>query len=193
MSAARIQKLKSLLSRVQERRAEPRTAVRRGAIAAVLDPALQGSAPQAQQELRVVPPPAPAQPRVERSELPEALAPSSAPPGNRGSEQSRSAPTVEDLPALPPLDALPATPQPLTQSLEPAPIPAAPAARKPEPLPVVQPAPEPEPVVSAASARVEPSAPRAAEPVARAVSAPRVEAPRSFGDLLELSLSLRPR
>jgi hypothetical protein len=47
--------------------------------------------------------------------------------------------------------------------------------------------------LTAPSARVEPLPLASSKPVVRAVSAPVVETPKTFGELLELSLSLRPR
>jgi hypothetical protein len=50
-----------------------------------------------------------------------------------------------------------------------------------------------EPVVSSPTARIEPQPAAAADSVVRVVAPPRVEAPKTFGELLETSLSLRPR
>jgi len=46
---------------------------------------------------------------------------------------------------------------------------------------------------TAPSARIEPQAPAVAAPVMRAVSQARIETPKTFGELLEQTLSLRPR
>jgi hypothetical protein len=110
-------------------------------------------------------------------------------------------PPVEDLfgdpfASRPP----PAAPTPVAvPAPAPAPVPM-PVAAPPAPVPVAQPAPAPVPApvaqpvqLSAPSARVAAEAPVASAPVAKAVSPVRTEAPNTFGELLERTLSLRPR
>ena len=65
---------------------------------------------------------------------------------------------------------------------------AEPSVTVPAPAPIQQPE-----LLLAPSQRLEPSPLSAAAAPARAVSAPRIEAPKSFGELLELSLGLRPQ
>jgi hypothetical protein len=195
MSAARMNKLKALLGRVQERRAAPRLK----AVPAAPEPVVS-LAPEPSSTLpdvlRVTAPPPEAvttpppelvtmPPAAARAEEVAAFLHSSAPPNaSRGSEATRSAPTVEDLPPMPALDTLPPIPdfgeEPEGPVTEPPP-PAAPAVALAEP------------VLTAPSARIEPQPMAPAEPVVRVVAPPRVEAPKTFGELLEVSLALRPR
>jgi hypothetical protein len=103
----------------------------------------------------------------------------------------------------PPLDVGPPAGELVLDEFDPAsnlPTPV-PVAAKPRPAPVVaaQPSPaiapmaeKPAVVPSAPSARIAPSLTDAAPSPVSIVSAPRVSEPKTFGELLELALSLRP-
>lgn len=191
MSAVRLEKLKSLLSRVQERRAAPRLSavapVSKGQDAEADGAALLESAevPAAAHDVSpVLRPELPAKP-VE---------------AGRVSEDARRlahAPTLGNMPpapaAKPPAGAKRAEPA----AAQPAMPVEAKAAADERALPAVEPAREVARVedapLTAPSARVEAAPVASSKPVVRAVSAPAVETPKTFGDLLELSLSLRPR
>ena len=122
---------------------------------------------------------------------------------SRAPEKKRvEPPPAAKAPAPPPADEFedmfasrppPAAPKPVAAPAPAAaPVPVQVAAPAPAPIPVAQPAPAPTPI-TAPSARVAPEAPVASAPVAKAVSPVRTEAPNTFGELLERTLSLRPR
>ncbi|MFT3923631.1 MAG: hypothetical protein QM778_13960 [Myxococcales bacterium] len=235
MSAARIEQLKSLLARVQERKAAPRlrplstpVAVSSAAPAAVSVVPVNSEAAVAKtiQDLRQVTvslpePPAPVAPLTLDDVGPAAFeaapavvqAAPVAPPASAGATARSKAPTADDLlptPSAPPVTS-PASVAPVPAPISVAPVP--PSAKEPPPAPAVkalerEPSVEtlvgtPEPMfetaaaveapLTAPSARVEAPLLSRAEPVMKVVSSPRIEAPKNFGDLLEASLSLRPR
>jgi hypothetical protein len=194
MSAVRLEKLKGLLNRVQERRGQPRLS----AVAPVpktQDAEANGAAllesaevPTAAHEISpVLRPEPPAKPvEVEREDV----------------QRLAHAPTLGNVPPAVAKAPEPAAPPAVAKAAEPsAPPPVVPAEAKApvveEALPEVEPAAEvarvEEAPLTAPSARVEPLPMASSKPVVRAVSAPVVETPKTFGDLLELSLSLRPR
>jgi hypothetical protein len=115
-----------------------------------------------------------------------AVSRATAPATPRGGETAhRGAPTMPQTDPFtldpfasspPPAPAAPARPQPTPAA---AAAPAAPAARPTPP--------------TAPSARIAAPEPASSGPVARAVTRARVDTPRTFGELLELSLALRPR
>lgn len=189
MSSARIDKLKGLLARVEQRRAQPRLrAVPSPVAAAVAAPAAAASEDaDADDFAKTDPPPAllltekkPAKPPASPLEDAMALLDQSGPLDVQA--------LAEPIAMKPASDARPAE---WPRAPEP---PARP--RPPEPEPPVAPlaaAPvEPSPL-TAPTQSIEPSPLSAAVAPARVVSTVRVEAPRSFGELLELSLALRPR
>jgi hypothetical protein len=77
-------------------------------------------------------------------------------------------------------------------SLPPPPTDAPPRAATPLP-PSVEVARAPTEVLPAAPVRIAPLPPAPFDAAVKVVSQPRIDAPRSFGDLLTLSLSLRPK
>ena len=184
MSAAQVERLRSLLSRVQERRAAPR--VRE--LASVPAPA-EPTAParsalgvaNTMPDLRQVSVASP-EPVNEAPLMLEEVQRSAA-ATHRPETARTSAPTANDLLPTPASAAPPAEPDALET------IPPLPAEAELESLPPAA----PEVPLSAPSARVEAPLLSRAEPVVRVVSSPRIEAPKSFGELLDLSLSLRPR
>jgi hypothetical protein len=161
MSTARVHKLNALLTRVQQRRHEPRwVSLGVGAPSAntnLAPPALELAKPAASIEEAI----APSAP----SSIPPAAAPSSIPP-----------------PAAP-LARTPPPPKPSTSTVPPSEH----VARAPtEVLPVAEPSP-------AAPVRVGASPAVPFDSAVRVTSSPRIEAAKSFGELLELSLALRPK
>ncbi len=194
MSGAAIPKLEALLQRVQQRRAEPRAA----------------SAPT------------PARETQQRHSHPVSLSPFSVPPNtgmssppSRVSKLPAPTPLEESMEQVvtvhkpepqappPPLDVGPPAGELVLDEFDPAsnlPTPV-PVAEQPRAAPAVtaQPSPATAPVAakpavvpSAPSARIAPSLPDAAPSPVSIVSAPRVSEPKTFGELLELALSLRP-
>lgn len=210
-SSARLEKLKSLLKRVEERRAKPR-------LHAVAAPRAARTAEE--ERFAAAPPAAPEQARpAATSALEDAI-------GDFGADAldvralAEPITTPKGVPRAPE-PAAPREPEPLvTYRPEPVSMPAARPSLPTGPIaPVVPlqlatastnvsskatlefgvprielpPAPVPVGDLAAPTQTIE-SAPLAggARP-ARAVSAARVEAPKTFGELLELSLALRPR
>ncbi len=198
MSAARVERLKSLLSRVQERRAAPRV---RGLVAVpapvAAPPEPVAPAPSSHepglgvantmQDLRQISVSSP-EPVHEAPLVLEGVqrgAPAPTPPAAHTAATARTtAPTANDLAPTP--AARPAEPE-LLESIPP--LSAEPELESLPPAAALQ----EEAPLSAPSARVEAPLLSRSEPVVRVVSSPRIEAPKSFGELLELSLSLRPR
>jgi hypothetical protein len=215
-SSVRLEKLKSLLKRVEERRAKPR-------LHAVAAPRAAAPAARTTEELFAAPPPAapePARPAA-KSPLEDAI-------GDFGTDAldararalAEPITTPKGVPRAPEPVA-PREPEPLvTYRPEPVSMPARPSLPTGAPIaPVVPlqiatastnlsskvtlefgvprielpPAPVPVGDLPGPTQTIE-SAPLAgkASP-ARAVSAAHVETPKSFGELLELSLALRPR
>jgi hypothetical protein len=127
-----------------------------------------------------------------------AKAPATTPRG--GEVAHRGAPTMPQTDPFagdpfasspPPAPAAKPAPAPAPAAAKaPAPAPARPAAT---PAPAPAPAPQPAPAPTAATARIAAPEPAASAPVARAMTRARVDTPRTFGELLDLSLSLRPR
>ena len=171
---SQIDKLKVLLARVEQRRAEPR-------LVAVSNAATQPSANTNVASLASAPAAA-ASPRAPQLELAPkqparsveeaiASAPSSIPPP----------PAAARPPSLPPLGRTPFPPPPSSTVPPPVQQAAEPLARTPtEVLPPVP-------------LRIAPNPPAQLEPVVRATSPSRIEAPKTFGELLEQSLALRPK
>lgn len=200
MSRSRMEKLKQLLSRVEQRRAAPRlTAIAGantgGAAVEARGPAREPHRPAAEPgaHLREVPPPAAQAPKPMTS-LEQALnqeAPSSIPPPPpRGEarditrEQAIVEARARSEGEAPVPTSLPPTPEP--PELKPPnstvpPVSAEAVARAgTEVLPPVP-------------ARIAPSPAVPYDSAVQVVSSPRIDAPKSFGELLEQSLALRPR
>jgi hypothetical protein len=206
-----VDQLKALLSRVEERRNGPRLRAVPPAVAATPAPANEVRHAERISALPERKPPAgptplehaiagglsptpiPGMKKPSSDELvlddfePPQTAVARAPGGGpRGGETAhRTAPT---MPQTDPFAGDPfASPPPPAPAPRPSPAAApAPAAKAP-----VAAAPAPAP--TAPTARIAAPEPAANVPVARAVTRARVETPRTFGELLDLSLSLRPR
>jgi hypothetical protein len=208
-----VDQLRALLSRVEERKKGPRLRAVPAAVAATPAPAnevrsaerisaLPDRKPAAPSPLEnaiaggLAPTPVPGTVKPASGELvlddfePPQTAVSRAPAGTpRGGETAhRTAPTVPqtDPFAGDPFASVP-PPAPAAKAA-PAPAAPAPAAAK-APAPVAAPAPAP----TAPTARIAAPEPAVSAPVARAMTRARVETQRTFGELLDLSLSLRPR
>lgn len=197
MSTARIEQLKSLLHRVQERREQPRLRAV-GASAERISGEVRVGEAEPLRLSEVMPTqtraalPTPQLTEAQVREAFTASAPSvleALPPVVLGVERpnaaaeaaqpSRTAQTLSDIPAL----AVQASDDPeITTSFD---------SEPPTGASVIPPATAE--LLTAPSQRVEAPLIAKGEPVARVVSAPRVDAPKNFGDLLEGSLSLRPR
>jgi hypothetical protein len=173
MSQARVQKLQTLLARVQQRRNEPRlvpvgVSAQASANTNLSSPALELAKPIPEQ---------PTLPPIEEVIAP--TAPSSIPP---------PASSIPPPPALPPLPAMRTSLPPSKPSTSTVP----PASHEhlgratTEVLPAAEPAP-------ATPLRVAPSPVLPFDSAVRVTSSPRIDAPRSFGELLEQSLALRPK
>lgn len=212
MSAARVEQLKTLLARVQERRAAPRLRVEVPMPVAVPSPAAVASpaaVPSSVEtgavareqpvdtsraavantvlDLRQVPVTMPEPPSVAAPLVLEDL-PLKAEPVRKPETDRTTAPTVADLPpATPPAPAI------VTRETQPESLPPVVPVEATRPVREKIPEPAPEAPLTAPSARVEAPLLARTEPVVRVVSSPRIEAPKNFGDLLEASLSLRPR
>lgn len=228
--SSRLEKLKTLLARVEERKNQPRLRA--------VPPALQPTAPSNEasfaepataSRVASLPPERP-QKQVPTTPLEDAMAdlsptqglggvPTPVPgaPGNleldafEAPAKPAAARSVSTLPQpvaratqvtappAPPSDAF--ARDPFASSLPPASAAAdASSAREniPTPVPGAEPsvpvAPEAEPVaLSEASARIAPEPASAKGPIVTAVSPARVEAPKTFGELLERTLALRVR
>ncbi|MDB4986827.1 MAG: hypothetical protein JWN04_2005 [Myxococcaceae bacterium] len=185
---SRIEKLKVLLARVEQRRAEPRLVAVSNASALAsansnLAPAARGREPQLELATPVSRAPegaarAPARPTIEQAIAP--LAPSSIPPPPtdlNGLDSERPAARSSSLPPLP------RTPIPPPPSSTVPPAVAASEAHGRAPTEVLPSAP----------LRIAPAPAAPFDSAVRATSAPRVEAPKTFGELLEQSLALRPK
>jgi hypothetical protein len=230
MASARLDKLKSLLKRVEDRRAKPRlhavAAPRPAAAPAAALADLEElstttqrvAAPSiAPEPLRPAAAPEPARPTA-KGPLDDALDDfgTDAPLEVRALAEPITAPRPEPRPLL--IDPPRELPEPaVTYRPEPISLPARPSMPTPGMLAPVVPLqvagastnvtskdtlefgiprielPVPKGELSGPTQTVEPAPLAAAAPPARAVSAARVEVARSFGELLELSLSLRPR
>jgi hypothetical protein len=213
MASARLEKLRSLLKRVEERRGKPR-------LHAVAAPRVSMDDEDLPPTMRPAPTPPPARPATAKSPLEDALgdfgsgtplevtalaepinAPRSAPPqGVPGpSAPQRPAPVSPAVRA--PTPAPPRAPTPAPAPLAPVvPIQQAPVVassrvtlefEKPRLPPVEARAPAGD--LSAPTQTIEPAPLASGAAPVRAVSELRAEAPKSFGELLDLSLALRPR
>jgi hypothetical protein len=188
MSQARIEKLNLLLARVQQRRAEPRL---------VSVPGLGGEqsarsentnlASAAAPSARIPSEPPPPTPFDES--FAELTGPSSMPPPAHPALAHEAAPLAKihsSIPAAPSeLDALGPRSTPGSRA-EPRPSTVPPAHVSEPPLPITADA-------SVAPVRVAPSPSVPFDSAVRVASSPRIDAAKSFGELLELSLSLRPK
>jgi hypothetical protein len=210
MASARLEKLKSLLKRVEERRSKPR-------LHAVAAPRPAAAARAPFEELASAPAPEPVRPAA-ASPLEDALGDFGADAQIEVRPLAEPITTPKSAPRTPPVEpAFAREPEPAVTYRPPGSIP---AARPPSPVAPVAPvvplqATSPTPTVSpkvtlefgmprvelpapaadlsAPTQTIEPAPLPAGTPPARAVSAARVDTPKSFGELLELSLSLRPR
>ncbi len=165
MSATQVQKLQTLLARVQSRRHEPRlVAVGVAAPSAnqnLATPTLELAKPLASIEDAIAP-------KIPSS-LPPPRVPSSIPPPSSVPPAVSRSP----MPAKPSTSTVPPSQTVLGRA-------------NTEVLPAVEPP-------AAAAVRVASSPALPFDSAVRVASSPRIEAPKSFGDLLELSLALRPK
>jgi hypothetical protein len=185
MSRNRVEKLNSLLQRVQQRRAEPRLVAVSGGnpISSANTNLQQREAPRA---LEVAPRPA--------ANLLEAL-------GSELTLDSTPPPVPAAAAVATPVERRPAPPAPAAPDTQP------PAARSEPPAQLKTPTSTVPPPVTAADAlqrattevlpptplRVAPSPPVPFDAAVKVVSSPRIEQPKTFGELLEQSLALRPK
>ncbi len=192
MSRSRLDKLKQLLSRVEQRRAAPRLAVvaANGAASVRLAPV----APEPAVRLREVPPlqePASSLEQALIQEVPSSIPPpprveARGPARERQDEArgpTRAAEGEAPIPTSLPPTLHQAELKPPTSTVPPAPIAPAPEAMARAGTEVLPPVP----------LRVAPSPAVPFDSAVQVVSSPRIDAPRSFGELLEQSLALRPR
>jgi hypothetical protein len=163
MSRTQVQKLNALLTRVQQRRQEPRLVPVRGA-------ATSANTNLAAPTLELAKPIETPKPRIE--EVIAARVPSSIPPPAAAS----SIPPPSIRTPLPPRKPSSSTVPPSEQL----------GRAHTEVLPAAEPGP-------VAGVRVAASPALPFDSAVRVTSSPRVEAAKSFGDLLELSLALRPK
>jgi hypothetical protein len=216
-----VDQLRALLSRVEERRNGPRLRAVPAAVAATPAPANEVRPAERISALPERKPPAGATPLenaiagglsptpvpgnkpasmeldLDDFEAPQTAVSKAPVASPRGGEVAhRAAPTV---PQTDPFAGDPfASSPPPAPAAKPAPAPAPAVARAPAPAPAPAPArpaptPAPAPAPTAPTARIAAAEPSASAPVARAMTRARVETPRTFGELLDLSLSLRPR
>ncbi|MET0287099.1 MAG: hypothetical protein ABW352_21625 [Polyangiales bacterium] len=168
MSATQVQKLNALLTRVQQRRQEPRLV------------SVGVTAPSANTNL-AAPALGLAKPELAALSIEEAIAPaspSSLPPAAPSSIPPPAAPS-----SIPP----PAQRKPSSSTVPPSEnAPHALGRARTEVLPAAEPPPT-------AGVRVAASAALPFDSAVKVTSSPRIEAAKSFGDLLELSLALRPK
>ena len=172
MSAARVEKLRALLARVERRRAEP-PLVSLPAARSVesANTNLGASAAEAPVAAPRTPPTQPSLPP----------APSSLPPPSSMPPPARDAALRSPIPPPPP------------RSEPPALRPRGPSSTIPPLEPGSSPPRAPTEVLPAAPTRIAPSAPLPFDAAVRVASSPRIDTPKTFGELLELSLSLRPK
>jgi len=165
MTAAKVQKLRALLERVERRRKEPRlVSVTGGAQVA------SANTNETLRTLEVVP-----------AQAPLLAPPSSLPP-----------PSSMPPPALPALDATLRSPPPPPPSSMPPPARRTPSSTLPPEVVPASPR-APTEVLPAAQARIAPASPVPFDSAVRVATPPRIDAPKTFGELLEQSLALRPR
>jgi hypothetical protein len=171
---SRIEKLKVLLARVEQRRAEPRlVAVSNASALPSANTNVAGARPlELAPSVRAAPAQEPIAP----------TAPSSIPPPP--STRSSSLPPMTRTPLPPPPSTAASSSVPPAHSSEPL------SRAHTEVLPATQLPAAPPPTTPT---RIAPTPVTAAEPAVFATSAARVEAPRTFGELLERSLALRPK
>ncbi|MDB4972497.1 MAG: hypothetical protein JWN48_838 [Myxococcaceae bacterium] len=181
---SRIEKLKGLLARVEQRRAEPRlVAVSNAAQPSANTNVAAARARESPLELA----PRPALQPSEQAIAPNA--PSSIPPPPVAAPADRAGLGSERPAArsssIPPLGRTPLPPPPSSTVPPSLATPAfAPAPSEQRPAGELQPA---QPV------RISPLPVTASDSAVRVTSTPRIEAPKSFGELLEQSLALRPK
>jgi hypothetical protein len=188
---SRIEKLRSLLARVEQRRAEPRLVAVSGGHA--LSSANTNLATPAQPSLRrdtpleLAPRPTPTlAPSPTPSSLEEAFAPS-APSSIPPPPPSLHEPEDWLRSSLPPPPTLP--PQGPSSTVPPAALPPGPQTLPAE-RPAARSATE---VLPAAPSRIAPSPALPFDSAVRVTSSPRLDVPKTFGELLDLSLALRPK
>jgi hypothetical protein len=177
---SKLDKLKVLLARVEQRRTEPRLVAVSNASAlasANTNVAAQATAQAKIATLELAPKPALAP--IEEAFAPSA--PSSIPPpppvGERPSRQS----------SLPPVTSALSTVQPPSSTVPPSMLPA-PQLAPPEPIGRAS-----TEVLPATAIPIVPSAPAPFDSAVRVTSPARIDAPKTFGELLEQSLALRPK
>ena len=182
---SRVEKLKSLLARVEQRRAEPRLVAVSGghAVSSANTNLVTSSQPslRPQTPLELAPRPAatPAQAPPAPTALEEAFAssaPSSIPPPSIYEAETRQRSSLPP-PTLPPLGP--------SSTVPPSGLQVAAAER-----PAARSATE---VLPAAPSRIGPSPALPFDSAVRVTSSPRLDVPKTFGELLEQSLALRPK
>ena len=172
MSRARIEKLNTLLSRVRERRAEARLVQ------------LPGASALTSANTNLAEPDRPL-----LSEAPRPASSTDAQPEAAASPRRTSSiqPAVTEADAVAQRSEPPVHLKTPTSTVPPPSLPAEPAsahdaAQRPS-VEVIPPAPQ----------RIAPSSALPFDAAVKVVSSPRIEAPKTFGDLLEQSLALRPK
>jgi hypothetical protein len=201
---SRIDKLKTLLARVEQRRAEPRLVAVSGGHAvssantnlATPQPTLRAQtplelAPRPAATPALVPPaptpPAPTSPAPTPSvpasfeEAFASSAPSSIPPPSFHEAQSRQLSSLPPPPTLPPSGP--------SSTVPPSALPTGTQARSAD-RPAARSTTE---VLPAAPSRIGPSPALPFDSAVRVTSSPRLDVPKTFGELLEQSLALRPK
>lgn len=192
MSRARVDKLNNLLARVQQRRAEPRLFAVRGLAESPAEPPENTNVAASAQAVSAAPSSAAAQPAsaavqpAAAAVQPSAAAVQPASPAAPSTPSSPFEESFADLTAsVPPPVLKPAAAAP--------PEPARPAAQAPVSDAEAPSGVEPARPEELAPVRVAPSPALPFDSAVLVVSQPRNEAVRTFGELLELSLSLRPK
>jgi hypothetical protein len=186
---SRVEKLKALLAKVEQRRAEPRLVAVAGG--AALSTANTNVASRREAPLELARPPAPVAAAPEPLSFEDSLAPPSSipPPSVHEAETKLRS-------SLPPPNVAARAPQ--TTGPSSTVPPAAPARPRSDEAPASTPAERPAArssteVLPATPSRIVPSPALPFESAVAVTSSPRVDSPKSFGELLEQSLALRPK
>lgn len=186
---SRVEKLKALLAKVEQRRAEPRlVAVAGHAVSANTNVAAPAAAKQAAPlELAPRPAPAPVPAHSEPPSFDDVLAP---PPSSIPPPSVHEAPTKVRSSLPPPNTA--ATPARAPQASGPSSTvpPAATPAERPAARSTTRSTTD---MLPAAPSRIAPSPALPFDSAVLVTSSPRLDTPKTFGELLEQSLALRPK
>jgi hypothetical protein len=180
---SRVEKLKALLAKVEQRRAEPRlVAVAGHAVSANTNVATPAAAKQAAPlELAPRPGPAAVPAHIEPPSFEDVLAP---PPSSIPPPSVHEAPTKVRSSLPPPNTAATRAPQAAGPSST------VPPAATPAERPAARSTTE---VLPAAPSRIAPSPALPFDSAVLVTSSPRLDTPKTFGELLEQSLALRPK